>query len=87
MPTITIHDIPEDLMEKMQSHASVNGRAVEDEALLWLKSEEKRKASFRNRTPEEEAELDRQLRRLHARMPKINTTNDELNRYKREGRL
>ena len=87
MPTITIPNIPEDLMEKMQSYASANGRALEDEALSWLQSAKNGTPPPRKHTPEELAELDRELRRLHARLPMMDIDNDELNRYKREGRL
>ena len=93
MPTLTIPNIPEGLMEKMERRASVNGHPVEVEALFWLQSAENRRVVpnmphiTRKRTPEEEAELDRKLRRLHASLPRINTDDDEINRYKREGRL
>ena len=92
MKTLTIPNIPEDLMEKMESRASANGRAVEEEALVWLQTAKSWSALpgvpvvMGKRTPEEEAELDRKLRRLHASLPMIHTDDDEINRYKREGR-
>ena len=92
MKTLTIPNIPEDLMEKMERRASANGRAVEEEALNWLLSAKSWSASpgvpviMRERTPEELAELDRKWRRLHASLPMIHTDDDEINRYKREGR-
>ena len=92
MKTLTIPNIPEDLMEKMKRRASANGRSVEEEALNWLQSAKSWSASpgvpvvMRPRTPEELAELDRKWRRLHASLPMIYTDDDEINRYKREGR-
>ena len=38
MPTLAIPNIPEDLMDIMERRAAANGRAVEDEALIWLQS-------------------------------------------------
>ena len=92
MPTLTITNIPEELMEKMERRASVNGHAVEVEALFWLQSAENRRVVpnmphiTRKRTPEEEAELDRKIRRFRESIPMIHTNDDEINRYKREGR-
>ena len=87
MPTLTIPNIPEDLMEKIQINASANGRSVEDEALIWLQDAGSGRVMPRERTPKEEAEIERKIRRYRANMPKVNTNDDELNRYKREGRL
>ena len=87
MPTLTIPNIPEDLMEKIQVNASANARSIEDEALFWLQNAGSGRVMPRERTPKEEAEIQRKIRRYRANMPKVNTTNDELNRYKREGRL
>ena len=93
MPTLTITNIPEELMEKMERRASVNGHPVEVKALFWLQSAENRRVVpnmphiTRKRTPEEEAELDRKIRRFQESIPMIHTNDDEINRYKREGRL
>ena len=87
MPALTIPNIPEELMEKMQSHASVNGRAVEDEALLWLQSAENGKATFRKRTPEEAAKILAKADRVRASMTMIPADIAELNRCNPEGRL
>ena len=38
MPTLAIRNIPEDLMDIMERRAAANGRAVEEEALIWLQS-------------------------------------------------
>ena len=86
MPTLTI-PISEALMEKIESRASASGHPVEDEVILCLYYAAVERPMPRKRTPEEEAELERKIRRYQANMPKVNTTNDELNRYKREGRL
>ena len=92
MKTLTIHNIPEDLMEKMERRASANGRAVEEEALNWLQIADNGRATpgiqpiARKRTPEELAELDLKIRRLRESMPMIHTDDEEINRYKMEGR-
>ena len=86
MPTLTV-PISEALMEKIESRASANGRSVEDEVILCLYRAAVERPMPRKRTPEEEAERERKIRRYQANMPKVNINNDELNRYKREGRL
>ena len=86
MPTLTI-PISEALMEKIESRAIASGHPVEDEVILCLYNGAVERPMPRKRTPEDEAELDRQIRRLRERMPMIHTDDDELNRYKREGRL
>ena len=86
MPTLTI-PISEALMETIESRASASGHPVEDEVVLCLYYATDEKPMPRKRTPEEEAELHRQIRRRRERMPMIHTDDDELNRYKREGRL
>lgn len=87
MPALTIPNIPENLMEKMQSHASVHGRAVEDEALLWLQSSENGMAVPRKRTPEEAAKLLARFDRVRQSMTKIPSDIAELSRCNPEGRL
>ena len=92
MKTLTIPNMPEDLMEIMERRAAANCRSVEEEALLWLQSADIWSpipgvpAPIRERTPEEEAELDRKLRRLHASMPTINMDDAEWNRCDYEER-
>ena len=86
MPTLTV-PISEALMEKIESRATANGRSVEDEVILCLYHAAVERPMPRKRTPEEETELERKIRRYRANMPKVNTNDDELNRYKREGRL
>ena len=92
MPTLAIPNMPEDLMDIMERRAAANGRAVEEEALIWLQCADIWSPIpgvppvLRERTPEEEAELDRKLRRLHASMPTINTDDAEWNRCDYEGR-
>lgn len=86
MPTLTI-PISESLMEKIESRADASGHPVEDEVILCLYYAAVERPMPRKRTPEEEAELERKIRHYQANMPKVNTNDDELNRYKREGRL
>lgn len=87
MPALTIHNIPEDLMEKMQSHASVNGRSVEDEALIRLQSAGSGMAVPRKRTPEEAAKLLARFDRVREGMTTIPAHIAELSRCNPEGRL
>ena len=85
MPTLTI-SISEELLEDIKSRASAYGRSVQDEAILCLYDATVGSPS-KELTPEELKELDREIQRFRERMPMIHTDNDELNRYKREGRL
>lgn len=87
MPALTIPNIPEELMEKMQSLASVNGREVEDEALLWLQNSKNGMAVPRKRTPEEAAELLAKFDRIREGMTTIPADIAELSRCNPEGRL
>ena len=85
MPTLTV-SISEELLEKVESRASAYGRSVQDEVILCLYDAAiENPMSRRELTPEELAELDREIRRRRERMPMIDIDNDELNRYKREG--
>ena len=92
MPTLAIPNMPEDLMDIMERRAAANGRAVEEEALIWLQCADIWSPipgvppPMRERTPEEEAEFDRKLRRFHASMQTINTDDAEWNRCDYEER-
>lgn len=87
MPTLTVA-ISEELLEKVESRASAHGRSVQDEVILCLYDAAiENPMSRRELTPEEFAEVKLQLQRLHERLPMMDIDNDELNRYKREGRL
>ena len=87
MPTLTVA-ISEELLEKIESRASANRRSVQDEVILCLYDATiDSRRSRKELTPEETAELERKIRRLRERMPMMDIDNDELNRYKREGRL
>ena len=87
MPALTIPDIPEYLMEKMQSRADANGRAVEDEALVWMQSAENGRAVPRKRTPEEAVKLLAEVDRARQGMTTIPADIAELSRCNPEGRL
>ena len=87
MPTLTVA-ISEELLEKVESRASAYGRSVQDEVILCLYDAAiENPMSRRELTLEEAAELERKIHRFRERMPMIDTDNDELNRYKREGML
>ena len=42
MATLTIHNISDDLLEKLEHSARENGRTVEEEAMQWILSAEGR---------------------------------------------
>ena len=87
MPTLTVA-ISEELLEKVESRASAYGRSVQDEVILCLYDATiENPRSRRELTLEEAAELEREIRLRRERMPMMDIDNDELNRYKREGRL
>ena len=93
MPTLAIHNIPEDLMDTMERRAAANGRAVEEEALIWLQSAGSGRALpgvqpiARKRTPEEAAKILAEVDRVRQSMPMIPAGEADLNRCDCEGRL
>ena len=83
MPTLTI-SISEELLEDVKSRAKTYGRSVQDEVILCLYDATVGKPMRRELTPKE---IKQEIRRYQANMPTVHIDNDELNRYKREGRL
>ena len=93
MPALTIPNMPEDLMEIMERRAAANGRAVEDEALLWLQSARSGRVIpgvqpiAGKRTPEEAAKILAEADRVRGSMKMIPAGEADLNRCNCEGRL
>ena len=83
MATLTIHNIPDDLLEKLERSASENSRAVDEEAVLWLSRVEIPE------TPEPRSVEDRikGFRKLREKYPNVYITDEQITRGKREGRL
>ena len=86
MPTLTIPNMPEDLMDIMERRAAANGRAVEDEALIWLQCAGSGRALpgvqpiARKRTPEEAAKILAEVDRVRQNTTMIPAGEAELNR-------
>ena len=84
MATLTIHNIPDDLLKKLEKSAHENGRSVEEEAMQRILS---------TRFPRDEREREAVIQRIREHRRKLAeagvriTDDEELNRFKREGRL
>ena len=94
MATLTIHNIPDDLLKKLERSAKENRRAVDEEAVAWLSQVETPKddpyrimpSRFTSPLkPEEFVEYTDELK--NKLKGKVWVTEEELNRAKREGRL
>ena len=83
MATLTIHNIPDDLLEKLERSAKGNSHTVDEEAVLWLSRVEIPE------TPEPQSAEDRirGFRELMERYPDVHITDEQITRAKREGRL
>ena len=82
MATLTIHNIPDDLLKKLERSAKENGRAVEREAVIWL-SQIQVPSSPKRPTTEE---MIRNFRELRNRYPDSYVTEEDVTKGKREGR-
>ena len=81
MATLTIHNIPDDLLKKLEKSAHENGRSVEEEAMQRILS---------TRFPRDEREREALMQRIRENRRKMAeegfwTTEEEVNRFKREG--
>ena len=83
MATLTIHNIPDDLLEKLERSAKQNRRTVDEEAVLWLSRVEVPE------TPEPRSDEDRLkgFRELRDKYPDVYMTDEHITRGKREVRL
>ena len=83
MATLTIHNIPDDLLQKLERSANENRRTVDQEAVLWLSRVEVPE------TPEPQSVEDRikGFRKLRDKYPDVYITDEQITRGKREGRL
>ena len=82
MATLTIHNIPDDLLKKLEHSARENSRAVDEEAVIWLSSVE---ATEPAEQPSPEDRI-RGFRKLQERYPDVHITDEQITRAKREGR-
>ncbi len=91
MASLTIHNIPDDLLEKLEHSAMERGLSVEDEAIRRITS-----TSFSSEKHEDGETIAKQepnpwlerARKLRENMPDVHIGDEEeLNRFKREGRL
>ena len=92
MATLTINNISDDLLKKLEHSAQENGRSVADEAVSWLSLRgSPGRTSARLTTGESNEVPDPWLERAKRHresMPGVFISDDEeLNRFKREGRL
>ena len=84
MATLTINNIPDELLKKLEKSAHENGRSVEEEAMQRILS---------TRFPRDEREREALLQRIREHRRKLAEAgvriadDEELNRFKREGRL
>ncbi len=83
MATLTIHNIPDDLLKKLERSARENHRTVDEEAIIWLSCVE----ILGN--PEVQSAEDRikGFRELREKYPDVYITDEQITRAKREGRL
>ena len=84
MAKLTIDNISDDLLKKLEKSAHENGRSVEEEAMQRILS---------TRFPRDEREREAVIQRIREHRRKLAeagvriTDDEELNRFKREGRL
>ena len=84
MAKLTISNISEDLLEKLERSARLNSRTVEEEAMQRILS---------TRFPRDEREREAIMQRIREHRRKLAEAgvriadDEELNRFKREGRL
>ena len=91
MATLTIHNIPDDLLERLKRSAMERGLSVEDEAVRRITSTSFPTAKHGDGETIAKQEPDPWLeraRKLRESMPDVYIGDEEeLNRFKREGRL
>ena len=83
MATLVIHDIPDDLLEKLERSARENRRTVDQEVVLWLSSIEVR--DLPEKPPAKE--IIKELKEFRKQTSHIYVKEEDLNRAKRDGRL
>ncbi len=80
MATLTLKNVPDQLVKRLEIEARQNRRSLTQETLLRLEGS----LEARRRTPEETVAALRQLHQRLAHLPPL--TDDFLDRAKREGR-
>ena len=82
MATLTIHNIPDELLQKLERSAREHGRVVEQEAVIWLSQIQVPSSPERPTTEE----MIRNFRELRDRYPDSYVTEEDVTKGKREGR-
>lgn len=81
MRTLTIRNVPDEVYEQLKAEAARNHRSLNQEALLKVLR------NIEEHAPTTEQKLAR-LREFHKRLPpELDATMDEVDEWKREGRL
>ena len=83
MASLTIHNIPDDLLKKLEHSALENNRTVDEEAVNWL-------STIEVRDPPEKPpakEIIKELREFRKQTSHIYVKEEDLNRAKQDGRL
>jgi plasmid stability protein len=84
MATLTIQNVPENLVERIQSAADHNRRSMEQELRALIES---RFAGKEPRTVRSDESKDEALRRIRERWKDLpETTPEEVDRWRKEGR-
>jgi len=81
MATLTLKNVPDEVMERLRERADRQGRSVNREAIAILG------AAVQPATPVDTEALLARLRATRVTLRGGPLTQEELNRYKREGRL
>ena len=82
MATLTIHNIPDDLLKKLERSACENKRTVDEEAVIWLSSIEAPEPP--EKPPAKQ--IIKELREFRKQTSNIYLTDETLNRAKCAGR-
>ena len=83
MATLTIHNIPDDLLKKLERSARENNHTVDEEVVAWLSQIQVPSPHDRSTTEE----MIRNFRELRNRYPDSYVTEEDVTKGKREGRL
>ncbi|HTU01766.1 MAG TPA: Arc family DNA-binding protein [Candidatus Sulfotelmatobacter sp.] len=81
MATLTLKNVPDDVLERLKTRAERQGRSVNREAIAILG------AAVQPATPVDTEALLARLRATRVTLRGKPLSNEELTRYKREGRL
>ena len=82
MATLTIHNIPDDLLKKLEHSAVENHRTVDEEVVIWLSQVEAPEPPERSSAKQ----VIEELREFRKGISHIYATEKDLNKAKRDGR-